>query len=58
MKLNDNLIGKLRSQGMEVIEKPDRASMKAKLGEFYGRWKGEFGATPWSLLEGYAGKLG
>jgi tripartite ATP-independent transporter DctP family solute receptor len=58
MKLNDNLIGKLRSQGMDVIEKPDRASMKAKLGEFYGRWKGEFGATPWSLLEGYAGKLG
>jgi tripartite ATP-independent transporter DctP family solute receptor len=58
MKLNDTLIGKLRSQGMEVIEKPDRASMKAKLGEFYGRWKAEFGATPWALLEGYAGKLG
>jgi tripartite ATP-independent transporter DctP family solute receptor len=58
MKLNDTLIGKLRSQGMEVIEKPDRASMKAKLGEFYGRWKTEFGATPWALLEGYAGKLG
>jgi tripartite ATP-independent transporter DctP family solute receptor len=58
MKLNDSLIGKLHTQGMEVIDKPDRASMKAKLGEFYGRWKVEFGATPWSLLEGYAGKLG
>jgi len=44
MKLNDTLIGKLHTQGMEVIDKPDRASMKAKLGEFYGRWKTEFGA--------------
>lgn len=58
MKLNDTLIVKLHAQGMEVIDKPDRASMKAKLGEFYGRWKVEFGATPWGLLESYAGKLG
>ena len=58
MKLNDTLIGKLHTQGMEVIDKPDRASMKAKLGEFYSRWKSEFGPTVWGLLEGYTGKLG
>ena len=52
------LIGKLHTQGMEVIDKPDRASMKAKLGEFYSRWKSEFGPTVWGLLEGYTGKLG
>jgi tripartite ATP-independent transporter DctP family solute receptor len=57
-KLNDTLIAKLRTQGMEVIDKPDRASMKAKLPEFYKRWKAEFGDTAWSLLEGSVGKLG
>jgi tripartite ATP-independent transporter DctP family solute receptor len=57
-KLNDSLVGTLRSQGMEVIDKPDKAGMKAKLPDFYKRWKAEFGDTAWSLLEGYAGPLG
>ena len=60
MKLNDSLIGKLQSQGMTVntLTAADRASMKAKLGDYYRRWKAEFGATAWGLLEGYTGKLG
>ena len=59
MKLNDSLIGKLQSQGMAVntLSASDRASLKGRLGDFYKRWKGEFGATAWGLLEGYAGKL-
>ena len=59
MKLNDTLIGKLQSQGMAVntLSAADRASMKAKLPDYYKRWKGEFGATAWDLLESYAGKL-
>ena len=60
MKLNDSLIAKLQSQGMTVnaLTAADRASMKAKLGDYYRRWKAEFGTTAWGLLEGYTGKLG
>jgi tripartite ATP-independent transporter DctP family solute receptor len=60
MRLNDTLIGKLQTQGMNVnrLTPADRATMRAKLPEFYKRWKGEFGETAWSLLESYTGKLG
>jgi tripartite ATP-independent transporter DctP family solute receptor len=59
MKLNDSLVGKLQSQGMTVntLSAADRATMKAKLSDFYKRWKAEFGETAWGLLEGYTGKL-
>ncbi len=59
MKLNDNLVGKLRSQGMSVNElsAADRGTMKAKLPDYYKRWKAEFGTTAWDLLEQYTGKL-
>ena len=60
MKMNDSLIGKLQSQGMRVnsLSEADRASLKNKLGDYYHRWKGEFGSTAWDLLESYTGKLG
>lgn len=60
MKLNDSLIGKLKSQGMEVntLTSSERDAMKAKLSDYYKRWKAEFGATAWSIMEGYSGKLG
>jgi tripartite ATP-independent transporter DctP family solute receptor len=59
MKLNDTLIGKLKSQGMAVndLGAADRATMKAKLADYYKRWKTEFGTAAWDLLEGYSGKL-
>jgi tripartite ATP-independent transporter DctP family solute receptor len=59
MKLNDSLVGKLKSQGMSVntLTDADRATMRAKLPDYYKRWKGDFGATAWDLLEGYSGKL-
>jgi tripartite ATP-independent transporter DctP family solute receptor len=59
MKLNDSLIGKLQSQGMAVntLSDAERTTMRAKLPDFYKRWKAEFGATAWDLLEGYTGKL-
>ncbi len=59
MKLNDSLIGKLQSQGMTVnrLSDADRGTMKAKLADYYKRWRGEFGTTAWDLLEGYSGKL-
>ena len=60
MALNDSLIGKLKSQGMEVnvLSAAERTAMKAKLSDYYQRWKKEFGATEWELMEGYTGKLG
>ena len=60
MSLNDNLVGKLKGQGMEVntLGASDRSAMKTKLADYYGRWKKEFGSTAWDLLEQYSGKLG
>jgi TRAP-type transport system periplasmic protein len=47
---------KLRRQGM-VFNTADAESMRAPLKPFYGRWKTEFGATGWDLLEKTSGKL-
>ena len=47
---------KLRRLGM-TFNTADAASMRAPLKPFYGRWKTEFGATAWDLLEKTAGKL-
>ncbi len=54
--LNTSLGDKLRRQGF-AINTADTASMRARLGPYYARQKGEFGNTAWSLLEGAAGKL-
>src|SRR5262249_3209197 len=48
---------KLRRQGM-AINTPDTRSMRARLGPYYARWKNDFGATAWGLLEASVGKLG
>ena len=49
----------LQSQGMAVntLGAADRATMKAKLPDYYKRWKAEFGITAWDLLESYTGKF-
>jgi tripartite ATP-independent transporter DctP family solute receptor len=47
---------KLRREGM-VFNTADADSMRAPLKPFYGRWKTEFGATAWDLLEKTSGKL-
>ncbi len=59
MKMNDSLIGKLQSQGMAVnrVSEAERTALKGRLGEYYKRWRGEFGTTAWELLESYSGKL-
>ena len=51
------LADKLQRQGM-TFNTADTSTFKAKLPEFYARWKAEFGATAWDLLERYTGKLG
>ncbi len=53
---NIALVATLKGKGMAVNE-ADRTGMRAQLGGFYKRWKGEFGDTLWSLLESATGKL-
>jgi len=56
--LNRQLGEKLAARGM-IFNNADIASFRAKLGGgFYQRWKNEFGATAWSILEAEVGKLG
>ena len=56
--LNRQLGEKLAARGL-IFNDADVASFRAKLGGgFYQRWKNEFGAAAWSLLEAEVGKLG
>lgn len=56
-RLNASLADQLQRRGM-VIVKTEMASFRARLSDFYQRWKGTFGDTAWSLLEAHSGKLG
>lgn len=51
------LAEKLGRQGM-AINTADTSTFKAKLPDFYARWKNEFGTAAWSIMEKYTGKLG
>ena len=56
--LNRQLGDKLAARGM-IFNTADVSTFRAKLGGgFYQRWKNEFGAAAWSLLEAEVGKLG
>jgi len=56
-KMNHELAPRLTQRGM-TINQPDAASFRARLGDYYARWKGTIGSKTWSLLESHAGKLG
>lgn len=53
---NAALRTRLGERGM-VVNDADRASIRARLGAFYTRWKREFGAKAWGLLEAHIGPL-
>jgi tripartite ATP-independent transporter DctP family solute receptor len=56
--LNRELETTLAGRGM-VFNTADVTTFRRKLGGgFYQRWKGEFGATAWGLLEEQVGRLG
>jgi tripartite ATP-independent transporter DctP family solute receptor len=57
MAMNDSLLAKLKGQGM-TVNTPERNGMRAKLGDFYKKWKAELGSAAWDVLESYSGKLG
>ena len=54
---NAALRARLADRGM-IINAADRASIRARLGAFYVRWKREFGSKAWGLLEAQVGPLG
>jgi len=56
-KMNHDLPPRLTQRGM-VINQPDAASFRARLGDYYARWKDTIGSKAWSLLEAHVGKLG
>ena len=51
------LIDLLGRDGM-VMNYPDTRLFRARLDSYYARWKKEFGATAWTVLERYTGTLG
>jgi TRAP-type transport system periplasmic protein len=57
LKRSDRSIAdKLQRVGLTFV-KVDTESMRAKLGPYYARWKGEFGPAAWSALEKHTGRL-
>ena len=41
-----------------IVNRADTASIRARLGEFYGRWRARFDPAAWRLLEAQIGALG
>ena len=55
--LNGSLADKLQRQGLK-FNTADVSTFKAKLVDFYPRWREEFGPQAWGLLQQYAGTIG
>jgi tripartite ATP-independent transporter DctP family solute receptor len=55
--MNHNLPPRLTQRGM-IINQTDAASFRARLGDYYARWKDTIGTKTWALLESHVGKLG
>jgi len=56
-KMNHELPPRLQQRGM-MINQPDAATFRARLTDYYARWKGTIGSQAWALLESHVGKLG
>jgi tripartite ATP-independent transporter DctP family solute receptor len=55
-KLNSSALGALKAKGM-IVNQADVSGFKKPLGAFYARWKENYGAKAWGLLEARVGKL-
>lgn len=56
-KMNHDLAPHLAQRGM-MINQPEATSFRARLADYYARWKGIIGSKTWALLESHVGKLG
>jgi TRAP-type C4-dicarboxylate transport system substrate-binding protein len=54
--LNAGALATLRSKGM-IVNDTDISGFKRPLAAFYARWRGNYGAKAWGLLEARVGKL-
>lgn len=55
-QLNASALDALRSKGM-IVNEADTSGFRKQLGAFYARWKENYGAKAWALLEARVGKL-
>ena len=55
-KLNASALGTLRAKGM-LVNEADTSGFKRPLAGFYARWKENYGAKAWGLLEARVGTL-
>jgi len=55
-QLNASALGALQAKGL-IVNEADTSGFKKPLGAFYARWKENYGATAWGLLEARVGKL-
>jgi tripartite ATP-independent transporter DctP family solute receptor len=55
-KLNAGALETLRAKGM-IVNETDTSGFKKPLAAFYARWKENYGAKAWGLLEASVGKL-
>ena len=55
-QLNAGALAALRSKGM-IVNEADTSGFRRQLGAFYARWKDNYGAKAWALLEARVGKL-
>jgi len=54
--MNHDLGPQLEKRGM-MINQPDAASFRSRLGPYYAHWKEIIGSKTWTLLESHVGKL-
>jgi TRAP-type C4-dicarboxylate transport system substrate-binding protein len=55
-ELNADALKTLRAKGM-IVNETDTSGFKKPLAAFYARWKENYGAKAWALLEARVGKL-
>ena len=55
-QLNSSALNALRDKGM-IVNQADTSGFRRPLGAFYARWKEQYGAKAWALLEARVGKL-
>jgi TRAP-type transport system periplasmic protein len=54
--MNHDLGPQLEKRGM-IINQPDAAGFRSRLGSYYAHWKETIGSKTWTLLESHVGKL-
>jgi tripartite ATP-independent transporter DctP family solute receptor len=57
-RLNQDLIGRLQQEGLQIHRPTLAGSFVENLGPFYRRWREQIGAATWDILERQLGPIG